>query len=88
MVVFTFSVLDGKYIFWTNLPQKIKIVSLSWNLLPTLILNEVNEGKRSTIIVSAILRDFEIGSCRQHFYFVAVSASMDCSLGNALNIFK
>ena len=27
--LFHFSVLDGKYLFWANLVQKIKIVSLS-----------------------------------------------------------
>ena len=32
-----FSILDGKHPFWANLPQKIKIVSLSWNLVPRLI---------------------------------------------------
>ena len=32
-----FSVLDRKYPFWRNLVQKIKIVSLSWNLVPRLI---------------------------------------------------
>ena len=37
MVVFTFSVLDQKHTFWVNLFQKIKIVSLSWNLVPRLI---------------------------------------------------
>ena len=30
---FEFSVLDRKYPFWANLAQKIKIVSLSWNLV-------------------------------------------------------
>ena len=33
----TFSVLDKKYPLWANLFQKIKIVSLSWNLIPWLI---------------------------------------------------
>ena len=28
---------DRKYPFWTNLVQKVKIISLSWNLVPTLI---------------------------------------------------
>ena len=37
MVVFTFSVLDWKHPFWANLVQKIKIVSLSWNLVPRII---------------------------------------------------
>ena len=32
MVVFTFSALDWKHLFQANLVQKIKIVSLSWNL--------------------------------------------------------
>ena len=32
-VVFTFSVFDQKHTFWANLVQKIKIVSLSWNLI-------------------------------------------------------
>ena len=36
-VVFTFSVLNRKYTFWANLVQKIKIVSLNWNLVPRLI---------------------------------------------------
>ena len=34
MMVFTFSLLDRKHLFWVNLVQKIKIVSLSWNLVP------------------------------------------------------
>ena len=33
MVVFTFSVLDRKYPFWTKLFQKIKTVSLTWSLV-------------------------------------------------------
>ena len=35
MVMFTFSLLDQKYILWANFNQKIKILSLSWNLVPT-----------------------------------------------------
>ena len=31
-VTFTFSFLDQIYPFWANLVQKIKIVSLSWNM--------------------------------------------------------
>ena len=37
MVVFTFSILDGEHPFWANLFQKIKIISLSVNLVPGLI---------------------------------------------------
>ena len=37
MVVFIFTVLDRKHTFLVNLVQKIKIVSLSWNLVPRLI---------------------------------------------------
>ena len=37
MVMFILSVFDWKYPFWANLVQKIKIVTLSWNLVPTLI---------------------------------------------------
>ena len=37
MVVFTFSVSDRICPFCANLVQKIKIFSLSWNLIPTLI---------------------------------------------------
>ena len=37
MVLFAFSVLDRKHPFWANLVQKIKIVSLGWNLVPRLI---------------------------------------------------
>ena len=37
MVIFTFSVFDRKYPFWANLVQKVKIISLSWNLVPRLI---------------------------------------------------
>ena len=39
MVVFPFSVLNGKHLFWANLVQKIKIVSLSWNMVPIQINN-------------------------------------------------
>ena len=37
MVVSSFSIFDWKYPFWSNLIQKIKIASLSWNLVPRLI---------------------------------------------------
>ena len=37
MVMFTFSVFDQEYPFGVNLVQKIKIVSLSWNLVSILI---------------------------------------------------
>ena len=37
MVMFPFSVFDGKYPFWEKMVQKIKIVSLSLNLVPRLI---------------------------------------------------
>ena len=34
MVMFTFSVFDWNYPFWVKLIQKIKMVNLSWNLVP------------------------------------------------------
>ena len=37
MVMLIFSVFDRKYPFWANLVQNIKIVKLSWNLIPTVI---------------------------------------------------
>ena len=37
MVLFIVSVLDQKYLFYANLVQNIKIVSLRWNLLSRLI---------------------------------------------------
>ena len=37
MVMFIFLVFAWKYPFWANLVQKIKIVTLSLNLVPTLI---------------------------------------------------
>ena len=37
VVVFTFSVLEGKYPFWANLVRKIKNFTLSWSLVPRLI---------------------------------------------------
>ena len=36
MMTFTSSVFDQKYPFWKNFFQKLKIVSLSWNLVPWL----------------------------------------------------
>ena len=36
-VVFTFSILAKEYLFCANLVRKIKIVSLSWNLVARLI---------------------------------------------------
>ena len=36
MMLFTFFVFDQKYPFCANLDQKIKIMSLSWNLIPTI----------------------------------------------------
>ena len=37
IVMFTFSAFDRKYPFWANLDQKVKIISLMWNLIPPLI---------------------------------------------------
>ena len=37
MVVFNLSVLDQEQLFWKHLVQKIKVVSLRWNLVPRLI---------------------------------------------------
>ena len=37
MVKFKFFISDQKYTFWANLVQKIKIVSLRWNLVPRII---------------------------------------------------
>ena len=37
MVMLAFSVFDQKYRFWANCVQKIKIVTLSWNLVVWLI---------------------------------------------------
>ena len=37
MVMFTFSLFDRKCPFSANLVQKVKIISLSWNLVPALI---------------------------------------------------
>ena len=37
MVNFIFFVFEWKYLFWANLVQKIKILTLSWNLVPTII---------------------------------------------------
>ena len=36
-VMFILPVFDWKYAFWANFVQKIKIITLSWNLVPTLI---------------------------------------------------
>ena len=38
MVMFTFSVFDWNCPSWVNLVQKIKVVNLSWNLVPTQII--------------------------------------------------
>ena len=37
MVMLAFSAFDQKYCFWANLVQKIKIVTLNWNLVLRLI---------------------------------------------------
>ena len=37
MVMPTFFVFDWKYLFWANLVQKVKLISLSWNLVSRLI---------------------------------------------------
>ena len=37
MMLFTFFVFECQYPFWVNLVQKIKIISLSWNLVSRLI---------------------------------------------------
>ena len=37
MMIFTFSVFDQKHPFWVNFVQKIKIVTLSWTLIPILV---------------------------------------------------
>ena len=39
---YDFSVLDREYPFWVNLAQKIKVVSLCWDLAPKLIQNMQN----------------------------------------------
>ena len=44
MVVLTFYDVDGKHPFWAILVQKIKIVSLSWNLEPKFEYVEFNGG--------------------------------------------
>ena len=36
-MLFTFFIFEWKCTFWANLVQKIKIVTLCWNLVPTLI---------------------------------------------------
>ena len=36
MMMLTFCVLEREYLFWGNLVQKLKIVSLFWNLVPRL----------------------------------------------------
>ena len=38
MAMFTLSVINQQYPFCTNLLQKVQIVSLDWNLVPSLIL--------------------------------------------------
>ena len=53
MVMFTFSIFNQNYPFWVNLVQKIKIVSLSWSLVPTLLRTwcnpwlKIKESKKS-----------------------------------------
>ena len=37
VMLFTFFVFDWKYLCWANLVQKIKILSLSWNLIRIII---------------------------------------------------
>ena len=37
VVPFTFSLLDRKHPLWANMVQKMKLVSLSWNVVPRLI---------------------------------------------------
>ena len=37
MMLFTFFVFERKYSFSANLVQKVKIINLSWSLVPTLI---------------------------------------------------
>ena len=37
MMMFTFSVLDQKYLFWANLVQQFKIVCSEWSLIQRLI---------------------------------------------------
>ena len=37
MMLFTFFFFQWKYHFWANLVQKIEILTLSWNLVPTII---------------------------------------------------
>ena len=53
MVMFTFSVFDGKYpFFFANLVQKIKVVFLSWNAVVGLILIMHNSMVMLTFSVS------------------------------------
>ena len=51
IMVLTFSALDWKYGFWTNLFQKIKIVSLSRNLVPRLKYADFNRNMQISIMI-------------------------------------
>ena len=53
MVMFFFAALDQKYIFWANVIQKIKIISLSWNSVRRLI-----QICRKNSVVMFTLSDF------------------------------
>ena len=91
MVVFTFSVLDRKHPFWANLFQQIRIVSLSWNLIPRLIRISRIHCWRSLFLVytksiffyclcdrtEVEIWNRQLWSTRL-FYFVVASASAHC----------
>ena len=54
MVVFSFCILDGKKLFLASLVQNIKIVILSWNLVPRLI-NNLNMQNSMMLFARSVL---------------------------------
>ena len=82
--MFTFTVLDRKYLFWgqiffcfqsgipfwENLVQKVKIASLSWDLVPRLIwIEEFNGGVHFFCFVLEMLFLSKFGPKNQNCQF-------------------
>ena len=62
MLLFTFSVLNGNHHFWTNLVQRINIVSLTLNLAPRLIKNLNMQNSVMVFTFSVLDRKHSFGA--------------------------
>ena len=60
MLVFTFSVLDRKYLFWARLVQKNRMASLSWNIQILMIVFTCSDFDRKYVCWAHLVQRFKI----------------------------